>query len=274
MKAILKLTAYLFCTSLCFYTGCVSNDEPEPFDCDTSDLEITLEDQQNVSSCVATDGVIEVSATGGKEDYQFQLDNGSFQSSSTFNTVGPGSHSVTVKDDNGCTATVNNIVIGITGNTLTATTSTVADSECLSDNGTITVNASGGTEPYEYKLNSGAFGVNSVFNGVKEGSHVVTVKDATGCTFSLNNVVVAHGITGVTYNGSILAIFQANCLIAGCHLNNGNGQGNWGVYSTAFNKRAEIRSRTQSGDMPRTGSLTANEKALIACWVDDGAPLN
>lgn len=42
MNKLLKLSAYGLCISLWFYTGCSRGDEPEPVDCDKSDLAINL----------------------------------------------------------------------------------------------------------------------------------------------------------------------------------------------------------------------------------------
>jgi hypothetical protein len=73
-----------------------------------------------------------------------------------------------------------------------------------------------------------------------------------------------------TYDGQIKALFQAKCQGGACHPTNGD----WFTYSTAFNKLNQIKTRTQDGSMPKVGSLTAEEKELIACWVDNGAPEN
>ena len=102
---------------------------------------------------------------------------------------------------------------------------------------------------------------------------VIAVVFDTGCA-SNGDPEPAECSTGVTYVTDIKPIFEANCLISGCHLNNANGMGDWGIYSEAYAKRALIKSRTQDGSMPAVGSLTETEKALIACWVDSGAPEN
>ncbi|WP_281238256.1 T9SS type B sorting domain-containing protein [Flavobacterium praedii] len=47
--------------------------------------------------------MVTVSVTGGNAAYEYQLDNGSFQSSNVFENLKPGPHSVTVGDENGCT---------------------------------------------------------------------------------------------------------------------------------------------------------------------------
>jgi len=56
---------------------------------------------------------VEVIITGGDAVFEYQLDGGSFQSSNVFENLKPGSHSITVGDENGCTnLTQNFFVIG------------------------------------------------------------------------------------------------------------------------------------------------------------------
>lgn len=272
MNKLLKLSAYGLCISLWFYTGCSSGDEPEPFDCDTSDLVINLVNDTDPSSCALDDGSIEVAATGGKTPYQYKLNNGSYGNTSTFSNLGGGTFTITVKDGRGCEKKLMGIIL-TTPSGPVASPSTITDqTNCLSPNGSITANVTGGATPYKYKIGSGAFGASATFSNLKAGNYTITVEDDAGCTITINATVDSN--TGTTYNGQILAIFQVKCQFAGCHPDNGN----WFDYNTAKGKAANIKSLTANGSMPKSpqpgGALTANEKALIACWVDDGAPQN
>ncbi|MHC0444243.1 RCC1 domain-containing protein [Flavobacterium sp. 3-218] len=57
-----------------------------------------------------------------------------------------------------------------------------ADCSNVSNNGNITINASGGTKPYEYSiLNPGIFQESNVFTGLPSGIYEVMVKDQNGC---------------------------------------------------------------------------------------------
>jgi SprB repeat len=51
-------------------------------------------------------GAVTVTATGGTPAYEYQLDGGAFQLTGTFNGLAPGSHTVTVRDANGCIGSV------------------------------------------------------------------------------------------------------------------------------------------------------------------------
>ncbi|HMO63442.1 MAG TPA: gliding motility-associated C-terminal domain-containing protein [Ferruginibacter sp.] len=66
--------------------------------------------------------------------------------------------------------------LAITGVAITAPT-------CVpGSTGTITVTASGGTPPYQYKIDNGAFSSSNIFTGLAEGEYSITVQDAANTT--------------------------------------------------------------------------------------------
>ena len=52
---------------------------------------------------------------------------------------------------------------------------------CGQNNGSITASASGGTSPYQYSLNGGAFQNNATFGGLGAGNYTLVARDAAGC---------------------------------------------------------------------------------------------
>lgn len=139
-------------------------------------------------------GSITVNATAGTAPFTFQLDAGAPQSGPspyTFTGILPGAHTVIITDALGCTRSINITVFAGTGVTANATqTATTCPSV---NNGTITVNATVGTAPYTYQLDAGTpqSGANPyTFTGVASGAHTVIVRDANGCTRTLNVNVV------------------------------------------------------------------------------------
>src|SRR5204862_1622385 len=88
-----------------------------------------------------------VAATGGVAPYTYKLNSGSFQASNTFANVAAGTHTVTVKDANGCTA-VQTITITEPAQNTFIVTATPTPILCNSGISTITVSAGGGTAPY------------------------------------------------------------------------------------------------------------------------------
>jgi len=78
-----------------------------------------------------------------------------------------------------------------------------------------------------------------------------------------------------TYTKKIKAIIDAKC--ATCHSPAGGPTGgvNLTTYAEVSGKSSRINARALvEGTMPQTGSpqLTADEKALIQCWLDKGTP--
>jgi len=273
MNKLLKLSAYGLCISLWFYTGCSSGDEPEPFDCDTSDLAITLVNDTDPSSCALDDGSIEVSATGGKTPYQYKLNNGSYGNTSTFSNLGGGTFTVTVKDGRGCEKQLTGITLTTPSGPVASPSTIVNQTNCLTPNGSITANVTGGSTPYQYKIGSGAFGASATFSNLKAGNYTITVEDDAGCTITINAVVTSN--TGVSFNTQIKPILEANCIKSGCHNGDNGADRNWSVLANVQAKAQGIKTRTGNGTMPAdqvgTGGLPQSQRDLIACWVDDGA---
>ncbi|WP_276498210.1 gliding motility-associated C-terminal domain-containing protein [Pontibacter litorisediminis] len=141
------------------------------------------------SSCGRANGSITVNGvTGGTAPYTYSADGASFQEAATLTSLLAGKHTVTVKDANGCTVTMDVVVEDVAGPNGLELASTA--STCGASNGSIAVGkVSGGTAPYMYSLDNTSFQSGLTFEGVRAGNHTVTVKDANGCTFSASITV-------------------------------------------------------------------------------------
>ena len=70
-------------------------------------------------------------------------------------------------------------------------------------------------------------------------------------------------------------IIQSTCAVQDCHAaGSSNGPGALTTYQRIFDSRTNIRSAVSSGTMPKTGSLSTDQKNAIICWIDGGAPNN
>lgn len=69
--------------------------------------------QTNATCNGGNDGRITVTASGGNSNFTYSIDATSFQASNVFN-VAPGTYTVTIKDNLGCTFTVPNVVVNLT----------------------------------------------------------------------------------------------------------------------------------------------------------------
>ncbi len=164
-------------------------------------------------------GSITINGTsGGNGGYQYSLNGGPAQGSNVFGGLVAGTYSVTISDANGCTLLLSNIVVGepaaITG------TAAIVDVLCNGNStGSITINGTaGGNGVYQYSLNGGPQQGSNVFAGLVAGTFNVVITDGLGCTFAINNIVVAEPnplagtplVTDVTCNGANDGIIALN----------------------------------------------------------------
>jgi gliding motility-associated-like protein len=138
-----------------------------------------------------SNGIINVTASGGIAPYEFSFDGGAYQSSGTFNTANANNHIVTIRDANACIRTVSipitePAVLSLSGNTATAS--------CDGGNdGLIIVNAAGGNSSYQYSIDAITYQSSDSFL-VAPGNYMITVRD------NLNCVDTQSFIVGLTSN--------------------------------------------------------------------------
>lgn len=246
------------------WQGCEKETVDGPVDCTKNPVVLELVSATD-ADCALNDGRIEVEASGGSGTYMFMLNDGAEQSSPVFEALGAGVYEITAKDKNNCTTTLEATVNSSSGMTATAE---ATDSGCKSSNATVTVNADNGTPPYQYKLGTGSFSETNSFSNLSAGDYTVVIKDATGCEISRKVDVKS----GISYSQTISGIIETKCAISGCH--NGSQAPDFRNFTNIRNNASQIKTLTGNGTMPQEGSLTQEQIAQLACWVDDGAPQN
>lgn len=251
--------------------SCSSNDDPQPGDCSTLLVEVPSANLTPPSGCTSSDGSIKAQASGGTEPYQYSADGGTvFQASGEFKNLTAGTYSITVKDANNCSFTLENVTLTNPGTTLKVNEALASGGGCKTTTGSITISATGGQAPYQYSSNGTTFGSSATLNNLTSGTYTITVKDALGCLATKGDVKI---LSGVSYETQIKPILQTNCIKSGCH-DGGNSLPNWGNLATVQSNASNIKTKVLNGSMPKDGTLTQQQKDLIACWVDDGAPGN
>ena len=146
------------------------------------------------SACNQMTGSINAVEVNGTPPYTYTINytiNGvNFQATSAtgiFNNLAGGYYTVTITDNTQTAKTT--VLVPDACMVLKATTNRQAT--CDSANGSLTVNASGGTAPYQYSLYAGtSYQMDSTFSGMAGGNYTVTVKDANG---NLATLAVAVG---------------------------------------------------------------------------------
>jgi hypothetical protein len=131
----------------------------------------------DVSCNGASDGSIQLSASGGTGPYQYDFGDGPGPSD-TISGISAGVYVVSVIDSNGC-ITSKSITVS-QPNKLTGTIISNIPPTCFGGNGTVTVNPVGGTAPYQYSLDFGPTDPSPVLTA-PAGPHDVIIYDANGC---------------------------------------------------------------------------------------------
>jgi gliding motility-associated-like protein len=147
-------------------------------------------------TCLLSDGKIISTITGGSSPFTFKM---SFTAVGmppvattwtnvnridTAKNLGSGYYEVIVTDSKGCTDTVSTRV---KNNTNIKVTFTATKSRCDTGTAIVTANPSFGTPPYTYRWNN-KDSVQTI-DSLAEGSYVVTVTDANGCTVEDDTIV-------------------------------------------------------------------------------------
>jgi len=131
-------------------------------------------------------GSTSVAASGGTGPYSY-LWNPSLQTNAIATGLSAGAYTVTVTDANGCTATATTTVNQPMP--LTGLTSTISNVSCTGgSNGSASVVANGGTNPYTYFWNPSSQ-TNAMATGLSAGTYTVTITDANGCTATVAAVI-------------------------------------------------------------------------------------
>ena len=126
------------------------------------------------------DGTATVIASGGTAPYTYSWNTIPAQTAATATNLAPGTYTVIVTGNNGCTLTE---TVTITEPTTLTASATSTNITCFGSlNGTGTVTATGGTAPYSYSWATFPVQTTATAIGMGAGTYTVTVTDANGCT--------------------------------------------------------------------------------------------
>lgn len=147
--------------------------------------------QTNVLCKNGSDGTVGLSASGGTSPYQYSQDGTNFQATANFSGFPAGTVVFYVKDSKGCNKTISTTISE--PSLLVATTSVNQQVSCFGgSNGTIQVNGSGGTSPYQYSSNGTTYQTINSFGGLIQGIYSYWVKDANGCIKTTANTSITQ----------------------------------------------------------------------------------
>jgi gliding motility-associated-like protein len=136
-----------------------------------------------VSSTNATcngysDGTVVVSISGGTSPIEFQVNNGTSQTSPSFNALPAGSYNILVTDANGCTTTASSSITQPQPISISAAGSSQI---CIGGTANISASANGGNGGYVFTWNNGLIGANQAVSPSSTTIYTVSVTDSLGC---------------------------------------------------------------------------------------------
>ncbi len=151
----------------------------------------------NVTCAGLNNGQASSSPSGGTSPYTYSWNTGSTGtgSGSTINNLAPGTYTLTVTDANACTLSVAEVVHP--GIPITASINSLININCFgSADGSVSVNASGGTGTLTYSWSSGI--KNATAAGLSPGTYTVSVTDANACQVTSTAVLTQPALLSLT----------------------------------------------------------------------------
>jgi hypothetical protein len=143
--------------------------------------------QINVSCFGGADGSVTLDAFGGTpfpgDFYEYSLNGSPFTTVNVFTDLPSGTYTYQVQDANACL--VSGEVTIEEPNELVLDNDNLNDIDCFGeDNGTITLNATGGTPDYSYSLDQVDYQSNATFENLTPGDYTAYVQDNNNCISS------------------------------------------------------------------------------------------
>lgn len=145
---------------------------------------ISLISKTPASCAPGCDGtaVVNASSPGGLT-LTYSINNGlTFQAANNFSSLCVGTYTVVVKDVNNCSTTSVISIVNPANPSFTSMQTGFASCTPGCDGNITNILGSGGTPPYSFSLNGGAWQVVNSFNNLCVGSYTVGIRDAGFCT--------------------------------------------------------------------------------------------
>jgi gliding motility-associated-like protein len=148
------------------------------------------------SDCNEHNGTLTITPIGGTAPFQYSINNVDFQPDSVFTGLYPGGYIGYIIDSNKCNwdfgvFSIYNLCIDFT--------TTVINTDCNKASGSITVNVTGGTAPYQYSIDGVNFQSSNFFSKLGTGMFNITVKDAAGIQKTKSTEVKQACVNIITY---------------------------------------------------------------------------
>jgi gliding motility-associated-like protein len=167
-----------------------------------SPLNLALVSSQQILCFGESTGAATFSATGGTNPYTWQW-NGNISTGSSATSLPAGTYTITVTDQNNCSA--QNTVTIIQPSDPVTVQATITNTICGNTNGSVVLSVNGGTGSYSYLWNNGSSG--AAITNIGAGLYTVTITDQNGCSIVDTYPVQSSGAPVV----SIASLTDVSC---------------------------------------------------------------
>jgi hypothetical protein len=258
--------------SVCIFLAAACSKNTSPND-PCAGVTITVNGTTTNPAAGASNGTI-IATASGSSGFTYSINNGAFQSTGQFTNLAAGNYTITAKSSSGCIGTASFTLtntVTCSGVTITTTPTATGVTPCVNASGSINVTATGGTAPYTFSLNGGAFQSVTTFSNLNAGTYNIAVKDANGCNGTQASVVVGTRSAGPLFT-AVKNLIQTNCV--SCHNAQQAGGGvNLSNDCAIVSAKDRIRARAVDGvpsPMPTGGLLPSTERQKITDWINAG----
>ena len=189
--------------------GCTNNEDVEVLNA----APIVAASVVTAASCNGlSDGVVDLSATGGTGMFQHSDDGNTFVEGAAFDGLSAGDYTFYVQDENGC---ISEVDASVTEPEPIEISGIVSEGEDTG-NAVIDISVTGGTPGYSYVWTGpGVDGITSAdLEGLSTGAYIIEVTDLAGCSMSTSfNVVTSlyeleGGVEAKVYPNPSLGLFN------------------------------------------------------------------
>lgn len=177
-------------------------------------LQVSLDSKTDILCNGAPTGAINITVSGGTPftsvaaDYQFNWvhDSGTTYITEDLANIPAGTYDLTITDANGCQETFQAI---LTEPTAVVFNTTKTDISCYDyDDGSITINPTGGVLPYQ--LTWSDLGNGTTRTNLSPGTYTATIIDGNNCTYTENITIVDAPIFDIIGTKTDISCFGAN----------------------------------------------------------------
>jgi hypothetical protein len=208
--------------------------------------------------------------TADAYDYgTYSINGGStYQSTSDFSGLLAGTYQVVFKNNSNCISPTQSVTITQPASLPSFTFSQVNVSCNGANTGSVTVNAIGGTGPYEYSKDGGStYQVSNVLNGLYGSTYNIRVKDANNCVTPNQSVTITQPPSAIT-----ISISNTNVSCYGNNTGSANilasgGTGiltyNWLPYGGTSAMADSLTAGTYTVTVTDSNSCVATDNAIV-----------